>query len=70
MTVRGHALTVRAYGATHTGRVRAGNEDSFLVGEAVHAVADGMGGHQAGEIASDAALEPLRALDIGALGIS
>jgi protein phosphatase len=56
-------LTVRAYGATHTGRVRAGNEDSYLVGHAVFAVADGMGGHQAGEIASDVALEPLRALD-------
>jgi serine/threonine protein phosphatase PrpC len=65
--VRGSALTVRAYGATHTGRVRAGNEDSFLVGVAVHAVADGMGGHQAGEIASDAALEPLRTLDVSSL---
>jgi serine/threonine protein phosphatase PrpC len=67
VTVRGQALTVRAYGATHTGRVRAGNEDSFLVGDAVHAVADGMGGHQAGEIASDAALEPLRILDVSSL---
>jgi serine/threonine protein phosphatase PrpC len=65
--VRGQALTVRAYGATHAGRVRAGNEDSFLVGNAVHAVADGMGGHQAGEIASDAALEPLRVLDVSEL---
>ena len=66
--MRGHALTVRAFGGTHTGRVRSGNEDSYLVGDAVHAVADGMGGHQAGEIASDAALEPLRALDVDALG--
>ena len=66
--MRGHALTVRAFGGTHTGRVRAGNEDSYLVGDAVHAVADGMGGHQAGEIASDAALEPLRVLDVDALG--
>lgn len=64
MTVRGHALTVRAFGATHTGRIRAGNEDSFLIGDAVFAVADGMGGHQAGEIASDAALEPLREIDV------
>lgn len=67
MTLRGHALTVRAFGGTHTGRVRAGNEDSYLLGDAVHAVADGMGGHQAGEIASDAALEPLRVLDVDAL---
>jgi serine/threonine protein phosphatase PrpC len=67
VTVRGHALTIRAFGGTHTGRVRSGNEDSYLIGDAVHAVADGMGGHQAGEIASDAALEPLRALDVTAL---
>jgi protein phosphatase len=60
-------LTVRAFGATHTGRVRAGNEDSYYVGDAVFAVADGMGGHQAGEIASDAALEPLRELDVNAI---
>jgi protein phosphatase len=60
-------MTVRAFGATHTGRVRAGNEDSYYVGDAVYAVADGMGGHQAGEIASDAALEPLRTLDVLAM---
>jgi serine/threonine protein phosphatase PrpC len=64
VTLRREALDVRAFGATHTGRVRAGNEDSFLVADLVFAVADGMGGHQAGEIASDAALEPLRALDL------
>jgi protein phosphatase len=60
-------MMVRAFGATHTGRVRAGNEDSYFVGDAVYAVADGMGGHQAGEIASDAALEPLRSLDVHAM---
>lgn len=64
MTVRGPTLAVRAFGATHTGRVRAGNEDSFFVGDGVFAVADGMGGHQAGEIASATALEPLRELDV------
>jgi protein phosphatase len=64
VTLRRDALQVRAFGATHTGRVRAGNEDSFLIADLVFAVADGMGGHQAGEIASDAALEPLRALDV------
>jgi protein phosphatase len=49
--------------ATDVGRVREGNEDGYLVDEAVGlmAVADGMGGHRAGEVASATALEALRA---------
>jgi serine/threonine protein phosphatase PrpC len=48
-----------AYAATHIGRVRPTNEDAYYLpanGECFAAVADGMGGHQAGEIASAAAI--------------
>ena len=49
--------------ASDVGQVRSGNEDAFLVDERLQlfAVADGMGGHQAGEVASATALETLRA---------
>ena len=49
--------------ATDVGRVRDGTEDAYLVddGRGLIAVADGMGGHRAGEVASATALEALRA---------
>ncbi len=51
-------------GATDRGKVRRKNEDYFIArklgeGEYIFAVADGMGGHQAGEIASRMACEEL-----------
>ena len=55
--------TVTAYGRSDTGRVRSGNEDAVFIGRSLFAVADGMGGHRGGEVASATALEPLAALD-------
>jgi PPM family protein phosphatase len=56
-------MQVTAHGTTHRGLVRPGNEDSFYCGRRVLAVADGLGGHAAGEIASALAIGPLEALD-------
>jgi len=64
-TVSDAELAVRGAGHSEAGRVRAVNQDSFFVGAIprrgfLAVVADGMGGHQAGEIASQKAVEVLR----------
>jgi serine/threonine protein phosphatase PrpC len=49
--------------ATDVGRVRERNEDGFLTQEPLFAVADGMGGHRGGAVASEVALEMLSQMD-------
>ncbi|MCB0952977.1 MAG: serine/threonine-protein phosphatase, partial [Microthrixaceae bacterium] len=49
--------------ATLVGQVRSANEDSLLVADGLAAVADGMGGHRAGEVASADAIDALSELE-------
>ena len=55
-------MKLTAYGVTHPGRVRPNNEDALLwdAPGGLFVVADGMGGHQAGEVASRMAVETVQ----------
>lgn len=62
-------LFLEHYGLTDAGKVRQNNEDSLLVGEgqdtSLFVVADGIGGFEAGEVASSIAVETLKELGSG-----
>lgn len=51
---------MQASARTDVGLVRSVNEDDYLIGDGVFAVADGLGGHEAGEIASQMAIRMLK----------
>ena len=55
-------LVVESSGITDVGRKRKGNEDSLYVDDdlRLYVVADGMGGHKAGEVASKIVVDSLR----------
>ena len=62
-------LFLEPFGVTDAGKVRRNNEDALLVGEGkdetLFAVADGIGGFEAGEVASSIAIEVLKELEPG-----
>lgn len=61
---RSQPVTARSAARTHVGRVRTVNEDRLLdrSDRSLWAVADGMGGHSAGDVAADRAIAAMAAL--------
>ncbi|NGN43429.1 serine/threonine-protein phosphatase [Mesorhizobium sp. CGMCC 1.15528] len=61
-----HVFEIDSDGATHTGCIRELNEDRFLVqsDSGLFAVADGMGGHDGGELASNSIVENLKSIGV------
>jgi len=58
-------VRIRVGAATDVGRARERNEDSLLTAPPLYAVADGMGGHRGGNVASELALQVLSRMGDG-----
>src|SRR3954470_9942547 len=56
-------LTAHAASRTDVGLVRRRNEDALYQGQWLYAVADGLGGHVAGDIASTTAINAIKPYD-------
>jgi len=63
-TIEAGELTLRWAAVSDVGLVREANEDAAFVGPGLLLLADGMGGHDCGEVASAAALNSLADVDV------